>query len=112
MVQPFAVGHLATRDGNVATRSASASLEAVSVPRSTTLRMRRVRRSGTEPELKVRRVLTRLGMRYRLSNRDLLGSPDVANRSRGWAVFVHGCFWHGHPGCRRASVPKTNCTFW
>ena len=40
------------------------------------------------------------------------GSPDIANRAQGWAVFVHGCFWHRHPGCARATTPKRNRVFW
>jgi len=75
-------------------------------------RMRRVRREDTEPELKVRRILARLGLRYRVTVRGLPGTPDIANRTNRWAVFVHGCFWHGHPGCRLATVPKTNTRWW
>lgn len=71
-----------------------------------------VRQKGTKPELVVRRVLSTLGHRYRIHNRELPGSPDIANRSRGWAVFVHGCFWHRHEGCRRATTPKRNAAFW
>lgn len=79
---------------------------------ATSARMAGVRRAGTAPELAVRRALTALGLRYRVANRDLPGSPDVANRARGWAVFVHGCYWHRHGGCGRASVPKRNVAFW
>jgi DNA mismatch endonuclease (patch repair protein) len=74
--------------------------------------MARIRQSGTSPELAVRALLTDLGMRYRTRNRDLPGSPDVANRSRHWAIFVHGCFWHAHAGCVKAMVPKRNRAFW
>jgi len=70
------------------------------------------RRADTAPERIVRQVLAALGHRFRLANRDLPGSPDVANRSRKWAVFVHGCFWHQHPGCPRATVPKRNRAWW
>jgi DNA mismatch endonuclease Vsr len=49
---------------------------------------------------------------YRLNVRSLPGSPDFANKRRKWAIFVHGCFWHQHTGCRRATVPKTNAEFW
>lgn len=82
------------------------------VDEATSSRMRAVRRRGTEPELLVRQILTGLGLRYRVDNRDLPGSPDVANRTRQWAVFVHGCFWHGHRNCRRATVPRRNRAFW
>jgi DNA mismatch endonuclease (patch repair protein) len=78
----------------------------------TSLRMAGIRQQDTAAELAVRRVLTDLGHRYRTRNRDLPGSPDIANRSRGWAVFVHGCFWHRHPGCRRSTTPKRNREFW
>lgn len=71
-----------------------------------------VRQHDTSPEQAVRRLLRRLGHAYRTSNRDLPGSPDAANRSRRWAVFVHGCFWHRHPGCPRTTTPKRNRAFW
>lgn len=51
-------------------------------------------------------------IRFRTRNRDLPGSPDIANRRRRWAVFVHGCFWHHHFGCKLATVPKQNRQFW
>lgn len=75
-------------------------------------RMTQQRQADTRPELAVRSLLHRLGYRFRKSNRDLPGSPDAASRSRRWAVFVHGCFWHQHPGCPRATVPKRNRQFW
>ena len=78
----------------------------------TSQRMGRVRQSGTTPELRVRQVCSKLGMRYRTRNRDLPGSPDLANRSRRWAIFVHGCYWHRHPGCPRTTTPKSNREFW
>ena len=82
------------------------------VDAATSRRLARVRRRDTEPELAVRRALHAAGFRYRVRNQDLPGSPDVANRSRRWAVFVHGCYWHHHPGCSRATVPKRNRDFW
>lgn len=78
----------------------------------TSRRLGKIRQSNTRAEQLVRRALFATGLRYRASNRDLPGSPDVANRSRNWAVFVHGCFWHGHAGCPRATVPKRNREFW
>jgi DNA mismatch endonuclease (patch repair protein) len=74
--------------------------------------MKLVRRAGTHPELAVRAALSALGIRYRTCVASLPGSPDVANRRRRFAIFVHGCFWHGHHGCRLFTVPKTNTTFW
>lgn len=71
-----------------------------------------IRQSGTEPELSVRAALTNLGLRYRLRNRDLPGSPDLANRTHRWVIFVHGCYWHRHTSCKRTTTPKRNRTFW
>lgn len=74
--------------------------------------MKLVRRGGTAPELAVRKILSKLGLRYRLNVRSLPGTPDVANQAARWALFVHGCFWHRHAGCRLASTPKSNQAFW
>jgi DNA mismatch endonuclease, patch repair protein len=74
--------------------------------------MKRIRQRDTAPELEVRRGLAELGLRYRLCPSDLPGRPDLANKSKRWAIFVHGCFWHGHRGCRLATVPKSNRQFW
>lgn len=80
--------------------------------------MRAVSQRDTEPELVVRRILTSLGLRYRVHGRGLPGSPDAANRKRGWAVFVNGCFWHGHRNCRKTKsgrkerVPASNGSYW
>jgi DNA mismatch endonuclease (patch repair protein) len=78
----------------------------------TSARMGRVRQRGTRPELIVRQLIHGLGHRYRVKNRDLPGSPDIANRSQGWAVFVHGCYWHRHPGCSKSTTPRRNRAFW
>jgi DNA mismatch endonuclease (patch repair protein) len=78
---------------------------------ATSARMGLVRQRGTSPELVVRATLRALGHRFRSSNRDLPGSPDVANRRRRWAVFVHGCFWHRH-GCKATTTPGRNREFW
>jgi DNA mismatch endonuclease (patch repair protein) len=74
--------------------------------------MRRQRQKDTKPEVLVRSLLHRSGHRFRASNRDLPGSPDAANRTRQWAVFVHGCYWHAHQGCPRHTVPLRNREFW
>jgi DNA mismatch endonuclease Vsr len=81
-------------------------------PPSRSALMARVRQRGTAAELMVGAVLRSLGASYRINVRGLPGSPDFANRTRKWAVFVHGCFWHHHAGCKRATVPKTNRAFW
>jgi DNA mismatch endonuclease, patch repair protein len=74
--------------------------------------MRRVRQKGTVAEGRVAQILSGFGLRYRRNVRSLPGSPDFANKSRKWAMFVNGCFWHHHSGCPRATVPKRNRTFW
>lgn len=74
--------------------------------------MRRVKAKGTTPELKVRRALTALGARYRLNRKDLPGSPDIVLPGRRLAVFVHGCFWHGHDCPRGSRTPKANREYW
>ena len=66
----------------------------------------------TAPELAVRRLLHRLGYRFRLHRMDLPGTPDICFLSRRKVVFVHGCFWHRHDGCRRTTTPKTRTSFW
>jgi len=74
--------------------------------------MRAVKGRDTKPEMIVRRLAHRLGYRFRLHRRDLPGKPDIAFPSRQKAIFVHGCFWHQHKGCRRATVPASNRAFW
>ncbi|ODT58591.1 MAG: very short patch repair endonuclease [Phenylobacterium sp. SCN 69-14] len=74
--------------------------------------MRRVKGRDTSPELKVRRALTALGARYRLNRKDLPGSPDIVMAGRRLAIFVHGCFWHGHDCARGSRVPKANREYW
>jgi DNA mismatch endonuclease (patch repair protein) len=74
--------------------------------------MRRVPGKNSSAELKVRRLLTRMGLRYRLHRKDLPGSPDVAMAGRKVALFVHGCFWHGHDCKRGARAPKANAAYW
>lgn len=74
--------------------------------------MSRVHSSSTKPEVILRHSLWRLGFRYRINDRHLPGSPDVVLPKYRTAVFVHGCFWHGHKGCKNYTVPKTNTDFW
>lgn len=74
--------------------------------------MARVRGKDTGPELAVRSYLHRQGLRFRLHRRELPGRPDIVLPARRVAVLVHGCFWHGHVGCKRASLPKTRAAFW
>jgi DNA mismatch endonuclease (patch repair protein) len=72
----------------------------------------KVRQTRTAPEEAVARLLRAAGLGYRRNLRGLPGSPDFVNFARGFAIFVNGCFWHAHRGCRRATVPKNNRTFW
>jgi DNA mismatch endonuclease, patch repair protein len=74
--------------------------------------MASIRGSNTSPELVVRRLLHSLGFRFRLHRKDLPGRPDIILPKYRLAVFVHGCFWHQHAGCRYAYSPKSNKKFW
>jgi DNA mismatch endonuclease Vsr len=75
-------------------------------------RMAGIRQKGTAIEEVVANVLREQNLRYRRNVKPLPGSPDFANRSRRWAIFVNGCFWHHHTACKRATVPKSNTDFW
>jgi DNA mismatch endonuclease (patch repair protein) len=66
----------------------------------------------TKPEVRVRKELFAAGYRYRLHRRDLPGTPDIVMPGKRIAVFVNGCFWHGHVGCRLAAMPSTRTEFW
>jgi DNA mismatch endonuclease (patch repair protein) len=74
--------------------------------------MAKVRSSDTGPELKVRKLAHAMGLRFRLNRRDLPGTPDLVFPRHRLAVFIHGCFWHRHPGCSRSTVPKSRVQFW
>lgn len=71
-----------------------------------------IRGRNTRPEIRVRRHLHAAGLRYVLGGRGLPGRPDLVFPSRQAVVFVHGCFWHRHPGCRFATTPSTRVDFW
>ena len=74
--------------------------------------MSKVRAKDTGPELRVRSALHSLGYRFRLHRGDLPGRPDIVLPKHGLCIFVHGCFWHRHIGCKRATVPVNNATLW
>ncbi|MCK4131957.1 DNA mismatch endonuclease Vsr [Ralstonia pseudosolanacearum] len=74
--------------------------------------MSRIRGKDTKPEMIVRRVLWAAGLRYRLHDKRLPGKPDLAFPGRRMAVFVHGCFWHCHEGCKDFRIPKTRTSWW
>jgi DNA mismatch endonuclease (patch repair protein) len=89
------------------------------VDRATRSRMMRaVRHYGTTPEQRVRGIVRDLGFRFATNLRVLPGSPDLASRQMKWAVFVHGCFWHGHQNCSKTKggeqprIPRSNSKFW
>lgn len=74
--------------------------------------MAQVRGKDTQPEVRVRKLAHAMGLRFRLHRRDLQGTPDLVFVKNRVAIFVHGCFWHQHFGCRRASIPQTRKGFW
>ena len=74
--------------------------------------MRAVKSRDTQPEMAVRRLVHAMGYRYRLHRKDLPGKPDLAFISRRKAIFVHGCFWHGHDCPHGSREPKTNRDYW
>ncbi len=74
--------------------------------------MSRVRSGDTKPEFVLRSLLHRAGYRFRLRRKDLPGTPDIVLPRYRLAIFVHGCFWHRHTGCRRASTPAANQERW
>ena len=86
--------------------------EGYSVDPKRSAMMARIGPRDTQPELAVRRLLHRLGYRFRLHRRDLPGKPDITLPRHGVAIQVHGCFWHRHPHCRFAYTPKSRIEFW
>jgi DNA mismatch endonuclease (patch repair protein) len=74
--------------------------------------MSRVHGTNTKPELEVRRKLYSMGFRYRLHYSKLPGKPDIVLPKHKKVILVHGCFWHGHPDCRRSKPPSSNVEFW
>lgn len=74
--------------------------------------MRAVKPKDTTPELLVRRMAHRLGLRFRLHVKKLPGCPDIVFPRKKTVIFVHGCFWHQHQNCRKATTPKSNTKFW
>jgi DNA mismatch endonuclease (patch repair protein) len=74
--------------------------------------MSRIRSKDTKPEMVVRKALHKAGFRYRLHVKDLPGKPDIVLPKYRTVIFVHGCFWHQHPGCKEAVIPKTRTEWW
>lgn len=74
--------------------------------------MARIKSTNTKPERLVRSLLHNLGFRFRLNRNDLPGKPDIVLPKYRVVIFVHGCFWHSHPGCKRANTPLSNIAYW
>ena len=74
--------------------------------------MAAIRGKNTKPEMVLRKALHARGFRYRLHGKDIFGKPDLVLRKFNTVVFVHGCFWHQHSGCRYSSIPSSNRDFW
>lgn len=81
-------------------------------PKARSSLMARIKGKDTRPEMLVRRAAHAMGYRFRLHRRDLPGTPDLVFPSKRKVLFVHGCFWHRHEGCRRATTPSTRAELW
>jgi DNA mismatch endonuclease, patch repair protein len=81
-------------------------------PDARSAHMRRIRKADTRPELQVRRAAHALGFRFRLHCSNLPGTPDLVFPRLKKVIFVHGCFWHQHPGCKLARQPKSRLEYW
>lgn len=84
----------------------------VHTPERRSFNMSRIGGRDTSPEVTLRSALHRAGLRFRLHVKDLPGRPDIVLPRRRLVIFVHGCFWHRHPGCRFTTTPATNTEFW
>ncbi|MBD8560268.1 DNA mismatch endonuclease Vsr [Pseudomonas fluorescens] len=84
----------------------------VVTPEQRSRNMSKIRGKNTKPEMIVRSTYHELGLRYRLHRKDLPGTPDLIFPKYRLCVFVHGCFWHRHPGCKYAYTPKSRLDFW
>lgn len=84
----------------------------VHTPKIRSYNMSRIRGSNTKPEKRLRSLLHSKGLRFRINDRRLLGSPDIVLPRFHAVIFVNGCFWHRHPGCRYATTPATRREFW
>lgn len=74
--------------------------------------MSRIKGKDTKPEMSVRSMLHNMGFRFRLHQKDLPGRPDIVLPKYKTVIFVHGCYWHRHPGCKDTTTPKTRVEFW
>jgi DNA mismatch endonuclease (patch repair protein) len=99
------MGHLKSKSSSLLPRKRRAALTRSEI-------MARIRSKDTVPEIRVRSAVHAYGLRFRKHVDCLPGKPDLANRRNRWAIFVHGCFWHSHGGCRLASQPRSNTAYW
>lgn len=81
-------------------------------PEKRSWNMGRIRSTDTSVEVKVRKYLFSLGFRYRKNVKTLPGKPDIVMPKYRTVIFIHGCFWHRHPNCKRATMPKTRTDYW
>lgn len=84
----------------------------VVTPEQRSRNMSKIKGKNTKPEMIVRSMCHELGLRYRLHRKDLPGTPDLVFPKHRLCLFVHGCFWHRHPGCKYAYTPKSKLDFW
>lgn len=84
----------------------------VHTPQQRSYNMSRIKSADTKPEMLVRRFLHGLGYRYKLHDKTLPGKPDIVLPKYNTVIFIHGCFWHGHPNCRYYVAPKTRTGWW
>lgn len=74
--------------------------------------MSHIKGKNTKPEILVRKALFQKGFRYRINVKGLSGHPDIVLKKYHTAIFINGCFWHGHENCKKATIPQTNSDFW
>lgn len=84
----------------------------IKTPEERSRNMAAIKSTDTRPEMLVRRYLHSMGWRYRLHSKKLPGKPDIVMRRFMTVIFVNGCFWHGHRGCKYYRLPKSNTEFW
>lgn len=100
------------RNRKTSRKSAARRLAGEAIDPERSALMARVRGKNSKPELIVRRLAHALGYRFRLHRRNLPGTPDLVFPRLRKVIFVHGCFWHRHQGCQRATTPKTRAAYW
>lgn len=101
-----------SRSGGARGKRRSSNPAFKKVNHATRIRMQAIRRRDTTPELLVRGLVRQIGVRFRSQRVDLPGRPDFVFAAPRKIIFVHGCFWHGHRGCRRARLPTKNALAW